>query len=154
MERYNVASKLVDTLVESGEGDRVAVYYRDRTYTRRQLFDMVNRAGNALLDLGVRVEERVLISLHDSPEALASFLGAIKIGAIPVMVNYMYTANDYIHLLNDSPATTLIVDEDFLDTAQSRREEFLYLKNTVVVGKRQETGSCLSSSSKMTSRRS
>ena len=55
MERYNVASKLVDTLVESGEGDRVAVYYLDRTYTRRQLFDIVNRAGNALLDLGVRV---------------------------------------------------------------------------------------------------
>ncbi len=140
MERYNVASKLVDTLVESGEGDRVAVYYCDRTYTRRQLFDMVNRAGNALLDLGVRVEERVLISLYDSPEALASFLGAIKIGAIPVMVNYMYTANDYLHLLNDSRATTLIVDEDFLDTAQSRREEFLYLKNTVVVGKRQGNG--------------
>ena len=85
---------------------------------------------------------------------MASFLGAIKIGAIPVMVNYMYTANEYLHLLDDSRATTLIVDEDFLDTAQSRREEFLYLKNTVVVGKRQETGSCLSSSSKMTSRRS
>ncbi len=134
MEQYNVAAKLVDTLVEEGKGDRVAVYYRDRTYTRRELLEMVNRAGNALLDLGVRVEERVLISLYDSPEALASFLGAIKIGAIPVMVNYMYTANDYLHLLNDSRASTLIVDNDFLDIAQARKTDFLYLKNTVVVG--------------------
>jgi acyl-coenzyme A synthetase/AMP-(fatty) acid ligase len=73
-------------------GERVAVYYRDRTWTRKELQNMVNRAGNAFTGLGVRIEERVLISLYDSPEALAVFLGAIKIGAIPVTVNYMYTS--------------------------------------------------------------
>jgi benzoate-CoA ligase family protein len=134
LEEYNISSKLVDTPVEEGLGDKVVIYYRDRMYTRKELQNMVNRAGNALIGLGVRIEERVLISLYDSPEALAVFLGAIKIGAIPVMVNYMYTAEDYLHLLNDSRATTLIVDRDFFDTALAKRADFHFLKNTLVVG--------------------
>ena len=52
---------------------------------------MINRVGNALHLLGVHMEERVMLVMYDSPEAMASFYGAIKIGAIPIPINYMYT---------------------------------------------------------------
>jgi len=45
---------------------------------------MINRVGNALHLLGVHMEERVMLVMYDSPEAMACFYAAIKIGAIPI----------------------------------------------------------------------
>jgi len=131
---YNVTDRIIDEKIRAGLGGRAAVYYQDRTYSYRQLQQLINKAGNMLLSLGAGMEQRVLVSLYDSPEALACFFGAIKIGAIPILVNYMYTADDYRLLINDSRATTLIIDHDFVETAETWREKYLYLKNTVVIG--------------------
>jgi benzoate-CoA ligase family protein len=132
---YNVTSKLIDDNVDKGMGEKIAVYYKDQTYTYRGMQQLINKVGNALTILGVHMEERVMLVMNDSPEAVASFLGAIKIGAIPIPINYMYTADDYRYLLNNSRARTLIFHEEFNEEVQGWRERFLYLENTIVVGK-------------------
>ncbi|OPY76770.1 MAG: Benzoate--CoA ligase [Syntrophorhabdus sp. PtaU1.Bin058] len=133
---YNITSKLIDENVDKGLGDKTAIYYKDKAYTYREVRQMINRVGNALYILGVRMRQRVLLVLYDSPEAVASFYGAVKIGAIPVPINYMYTADDYRYLLNNSRANTLIVHEDFLEEVEYWRDKFLYLENTIVLGKK------------------
>jgi acyl-CoA synthetase (AMP-forming)/AMP-acid ligase II len=40
------------------------------------------------------MENRVLLLLYDSPEFVASFFGAMKIGAVPAPVNTMMRAQD------------------------------------------------------------
>jgi len=134
--RYNITTKLVDEMVEKGLGDKVAVYYQDKTYTYREMQSLINRVGNALKILGVHVEERVILVMYDSPEAMASFFAAIKIGAIPVPVNYMYIMDDYRYLLNNSRARTLIANGDFIEEIEGFKEKFLYLENTIVVGEK------------------
>jgi benzoate-CoA ligase family protein len=133
--RYNITSKLVDENVTAGRGDKTAIYYKDVTYTYREIQAYVNQVGNALHILGVHQDERVLLVMKDTPEAVASFYGAIKIGAIPIFVNTMYTADDFRYLLNDSRARTLIVDEEFIETAEAWREKRHFLKTTIIVGK-------------------
>jgi benzoate-CoA ligase len=86
--------------------------------------------------LGVHMEERVMLVMYDTPEAMASFYGAIKIGAIPIPINYMYTKDDFRFLLNNSRARTLICHEDFVEEIDSWREKFKYLENTIVLGKK------------------
>ena len=56
---FNVASHFVDRHIDEGRGDRIAYECGDERVTYRQLFERVNRAGNALKKLGVRQEERV-----------------------------------------------------------------------------------------------
>jgi benzoate-CoA ligase family protein len=133
---YNVTTKLIDEMVEKGLGDKVVVYYKDKTYTYAEMQKMINRVGNALKILGVHMEERVMLVLYDSPEAMACFFGAIKIGAIPMPVNYMYTMHDYRYLLNNSRARTLIADSDFVEAIEGFRDKFLYLENTIIVGEK------------------
>ena len=135
-QHYNVTTKLVDEMVEKGLGDKVAVYYQDKTYTFSEMQSLINKVGNALNILGVHMEERVMLVMYDCPEAMASFYGAIKIGAIPVPVNYMYTMHDYRYLLNNSRARTIIADEDFIEEIEGFKDKFLYLENTIVVGKK------------------
>jgi benzoate-CoA ligase family protein len=135
-EYYNITTKLVDEKVDQGLGGKVAVYYRDKTFTYREIQQMINKVGNALHILGVGMEERVMILSYDVPEALASFYGAIKIGAIPVLVNYMSKPDDYRYFLNNSKSRTLIVHEDFVEDVEEWRENLLFLENTIVIGKR------------------
>ncbi|MGD9115780.1 MAG: benzoate-CoA ligase family protein [Dehalococcoidia bacterium] len=133
---YNVTTKLIDEMVDKGLGDKVAVYYKDKSYTYAEMQSMANRVGNALKILGVHMEERVMLVMYDSPEAMACFFGAIKIGAIPMPINYMYTPDDFRYLLNNSRARTLIADGDFIENIEGFRDKFLYLENTIIVGEK------------------
>ena len=68
-----------------------------------------NRFGNHLLSLGLRMEDRILIAMHDSIDWPVAFLGAIKAGIVPVAVNTLLTPKDYEYMLSDSRAKALLV---------------------------------------------
>jgi len=132
---FNAASFFVDRHVAEGRGDRVAFFHEDQTLTYAGLAELVNRTGNALLDLGVRPEQRVVCLLLDSPSFLGAFWGAIKIGAVPIPVNTMMRAQDYLYFLDDSRAPVAIVSEPLLAEAGPILGQARYLKHVVVVGR-------------------
>ena len=111
---YNAATTFVDENIARGRGQRVAIHYGDDTFTYEDVFERVNQTGNALRELGVDVEQRVLLVLPDSPEFAFAFFGAIKIGAVPIPTNPWMKAKDYEYLLNDSRAKIAIVHESVL----------------------------------------
>ncbi len=133
--RFNAARFFVDRHVEEGRGGKVAFFYEDTALTYAALQELVNRTGNALLDLGVQPEQRVLCLLFDSPAFLGAFWGAIKIGAIPIPVNTMMRGQDYLYFLNDSRAPVAVISEPLLAEAGPILSEAKYLKHVVVVGK-------------------
>ena len=65
-ENFNMAAYFLDNRIEEGLGDKIAVYCGDKRYTYREVQQMANEVGNALLRLGVEMEDRVLIVLPDS----------------------------------------------------------------------------------------
>src|SRR6266498_5206431 len=111
---YNAATTFVDENIGQGRGGKVAIYYQDQKITYQEVFEKVNRTGNALKELGVEIEHRVLLALPDSPEFAFSFFGAIKIGAVPIPTNPWMSANDYEYLINDSRARAIILHESVL----------------------------------------
>jgi benzoate-CoA ligase len=111
---YNAAHDLVERNLQAGRGGRLA-YIDDRTRTTyAELAARVNRAGNALLALGIAPEQRILLALHDSIDFPTVFLGAIKAGIVPIAVNTLLTANDYRYIVGNSRATALIVSPPLL----------------------------------------
>src|SRR5262245_33411954 len=104
-ERFNMATVLVDRHLREGRGDRVAVYRGDQQLTYWELAALVNQTGNGLRALGLGLEERIVLLLPDGPEFLAAFLGAMKIGAVPVPINALASADDLAYYLGDSRAS-------------------------------------------------
>ena len=94
MAQFNMADWLVDRHVREGGGSRTAVRSCGSSTTYEELCDMVARVGGALIGLGVRPVDRVLVVMLDSLEMAATILGATRIGAIPVLVNPMLSADD------------------------------------------------------------
>ncbi|MET0215725.1 MAG: AMP-binding protein [Vicinamibacterales bacterium] len=92
MEFLNAAAYFVDRHLADGRADATAIECGDRCISYGKLYEQVNRLGTALRErLGVRPEERVLLLMLDSPEMIYSFFGAIKIGAVPVPINTLWT---------------------------------------------------------------
>jgi benzoate-CoA ligase family protein len=133
-ETYNAATTFIDNNVTEGRGARVAIYYEDQKIRYQEVFEKVNRTGNALKDLGVELENRVLVILPDSPEFAYSFFGAIKIGAVAVPTNPWMFAKDYEYLINDSRARAIIVHESTLPEIEKIWDTTPFLKNIIVVG--------------------
>jgi benzoate-CoA ligase len=133
---FNVATHFVDRHTHEGRGQRIAFECGDERVTYAQLYERVNRAGNALKKLDVRQEERVGLLLLDTPEFAYCFFGGIKIGAVPIPINTLLKPQEYEYILNDSRARILIVSEQLLPQVQAiAREKLLYLKTIVVFGR-------------------
>ena len=110
-ERYNVGAELIERNLNAGREAKVAIHSAGGDVTYGALARLVNGAAGALLDLGLRREERVLIAGYDSPGWVAAFLGAIRMGAVPVPVNpLLQRSEDYDHYLDDSLARVVVVD--------------------------------------------
>ncbi len=133
--RFNAATFFVDRHVAEGRGAKVAFFHDEGSITYAGLQELVNRTGNALLDLGVRPEQRVLCLLLDSPAFLGAFWGAMKIGAVPIPANTMMRADDYLYFLDDSRAPVAIVSEALLAEAAPALAKARYLRHVVVAGR-------------------
>ncbi len=132
--QFNVAEHFVDRNVAEGRGASAAFLYADRTLTYADVQDLVNRAGNALLDLGVGLEDRVLMICLDAPEFVGTFWGAIKIGAVPIPVNTLMRSADYLYFLNDSRAKVAVVSGPLLAEAAPALAEARYLEHVLIAG--------------------
>ncbi len=135
-DQLNAATYFVDRNVAEGRGGKTAILCGDDEVSYAQVLERVNRFGNALrTELGVRIEERVMLLLLDTPEFVYAFFGAMKIGAVPIPTNTLLTSEDYEYVLNDSRARVLVISEPLLPRLTAiPRERLRYLREIVVVG--------------------
>jgi benzoate-CoA ligase family protein len=108
-------SVVLDRQVEAGRGDKVALRAPDGAFTYAELLGRVNRAGHLLRELGVRREDRVVLVLDDTSAFPALFLGAIRIGAVPVPVSPLDKADNYRHFVHDSYTDLVVADPALAD---------------------------------------
>jgi len=113
---FNVAVPFIDRHLAEGRGAKVAIRTNQGAeVTYADLVADVNRAGNALVSLGLGLGDRVLMVVKDDPAFYSIFWGAIKAGVVPVPLNTLLRAKDYAFVLKDSGAAALIWSPEFDD---------------------------------------
>ena len=88
---------------------RVAISFLGKSITYRELVEAVDRFAGALQGLGVRKGDRVALILPNCPQAVIAFFATLRIGAVVVLHNPLYTPSELHHQLADSGATVAIV---------------------------------------------
>jgi long-chain acyl-CoA synthetase len=88
---------------------RKALMFFGRATTYAKLLTAVNRFAGALRRLGVRKGERVAVILPNCPQEVIAFYGILRLGAIVVPTNPLYTASELRHQLTDSGARVVVV---------------------------------------------
>ncbi|HEX5614308.1 MAG TPA: AMP-binding protein [Acidimicrobiia bacterium] len=83
-------------------------------YSARRMADAADRVAGHLAACGVGPGDRVSTLLENSPEQVATFFAALRLGAIQVPVNTAYKGEFLRHQLADSGAKVLVVQGDFV----------------------------------------
>ncbi|HYK98030.1 MAG TPA: benzoate-CoA ligase family protein [Candidatus Acidoferrales bacterium] len=131
---FNLAAALLDPNLAAGRGGRPALRYEGDTLTYAELADLVARTGAGLRRLGVDIEQRVALLLPDAPQFVAAFLGAMRIGAVPVTLSTLLSVDDYAYLLDDCRASALVVHASVRSKIDPLRARLPRLRHVVVTG--------------------
>ena len=112
----NASYNCVDRHVEAGRGDKVAIHWvgepgdsRDITYS--DLLDEVQRAANALQNLGVRKGDVVAVYLPMIPEAVITMLACARIGAPHSVVFGGFSADALRTRISDAQAKVVVTSD-------------------------------------------
>ncbi len=94
--------------------DHTAVVYLGQHYSYNQLRNLSERFAGALVDMGVKKGDRVLIYISNCIQWVIAFLGIQKMGAVIVPVSPIYTSYELEYMIKDSGAETIIcLDTNF-----------------------------------------
>lgn len=84
--------------------------------THAEFDDASARVAALLHELGLRRDDKVSILLHNRPEWLLTFAGGLRVGIVPVSLNFRYRARELAALLDDSDSTALVYAASLADT--------------------------------------
>jgi long-chain acyl-CoA synthetase len=85
-----------------------ALIFQGYTLTYKQLKEMVDRFATCLTDFGIKQGDAVAILLPNLIPCVVAYFSILKIGAIVVMNNPLYTDRELDHQFNDSGSKALI----------------------------------------------
>lgn len=88
--------------------DHVALEFFGTTMTYRQLGDAIDSAAGGLAALGVKPGDRVAIVLPNCPQHVVAFYAVLRLGAVVVEHNPLYTPREMRHQFEDHGATVAI----------------------------------------------
>lgn len=114
--------------------ERAAILFGEECLSYAALLALVNQYANGLRASGVRREQRVMLMLKDSPTMAALLLAVMKIGAVAVPINLRASSSDLALMLNDSQATLLCIDADFVTVYREARQQVGHAHDVLVAG--------------------
>ena len=96
----------------------VALEFFGRTTSYRELNDQILRAAEGLRVLGVQKGDTVALVLPNCPQHIVAFYAVLRLGAIVIEHNPLYTPRELRHQFEDHGATVAIVWNNVVQTVQ------------------------------------
>jgi long-chain acyl-CoA synthetase len=103
-------------------GNTALIFINNRI-TYRRLNELANRFAHLLKELGVGKGDRVGLHLPNTPQTVFAYYGAVKLGAVAVMFNPLYSPREVAHQLSDSGCKVMILLDRFWPQVSKALEE-------------------------------
>lgn len=127
---------LVNDFLECGTKNfpnKKALIYNDKRFLYIQIENAANSLANALIDFGLKKQDRSAIYLENSAESVISIFGILKASGVFVVINSQVKAKKLDYILNDCQVKTLITDAKHLKQINNVLSNCPNLKNVIVV---------------------
>ncbi|WP_033349703.1 long-chain-fatty-acid--CoA ligase [Leucobacter salsicius] len=103
--------------------DRDAISFFGATVSYRELGDRVARVAAGLKNLGVRQGDRVALIMPNAPQHIVAFYAVLRLGAVVVEHNPLYTRDELETQFRDHGAQVVITWDKLAETVQSMPAE-------------------------------
>jgi long-chain acyl-CoA synthetase len=97
--------------------DGMATIFGERRHTYREFAARVAKLAGAMSELGIDSGDRLAILALNNDRYLETFYACWTVGAVVVPINTRWSRPEQIDALQDSGASTLFVDDAFVDAA-------------------------------------
>ena len=102
---------------------RTAVVCNQENFTYGQFADRARRLAGALHQAGVQRGDRVAFLSSNCHRLLEAYYGVLEAGAVLLPLNIRLASSELSYILNDSGATILFVEKQFLGLVESFRKD-------------------------------
>jgi len=117
---------------------KLAIVADGEVVTYRELARQIERYAGALAAIGLTPESRMLMFGTDSLDYVATWLGAVRLGAIPVVVSDLYKSKELLYFLTDTGVRVLFIDSEQVPKLLEVAGDLPHSLKTIVV--RGDTG--------------
>lgn len=104
-------------------GARVGTRVMHSTMSYQKLDLAVNQCAVKLQHLGVKKGDRVAIITPNCPQFIIAYYGTLRAGGVAAPCNFLYTANELEHLLNEAGAEIAVVLSPYYPRVHSIRTQ-------------------------------
>jgi len=135
---YNIGYDCVDKHADTEKKNKIALYWENSDgnsdkITYNEMKRLTNKFGNVLRGLGFEKEDRFLIRLPNLPEFQISFLGGVKIGAVPIPSSCMFRPHEIEYRINDSESKAVITTSKYVKQVTEIKDNCPSLEHIIVV---------------------
>lgn len=108
MSTYNLAD-LFESIVDHFGDDEALV--AKKSYSYNELDRSANRVAHYFIDQGLGAKDHIGIFAYNRAEWIICMLAAFKIRAVPININYRYTAKELLYICENADLKALIYEE-------------------------------------------
>lgn len=121
-ERLNCVGSFLDRWVAEGRGDAPCIITPQRSYSYRDLHDLVNRIANVLVhELGLVRGGRVLLRSANNPMMVATYLAVMKAGGIAVATMPLLRAKEISYPIRKAKISLALCDHGLMDEMEKAK---------------------------------
>ena len=113
--------------------EREAVVYGSTRLTYKELDARSNKAANALKKLGIKKGSHIGIYAFNCIEWLEIMLGAYKLCAIPININYRYVEEELKYLIDNADIEAIFYQKQFSTKLNNIKNDLPLLKDFVSI---------------------
>ncbi len=119
---FNLAD-LFESVVDAVP-EREALVCEDTRLTFAELDARANRVAHALRQRGIGAFDHVGLYLYNGPEFLEIVLGALKLRAVPININYRYVADELTYMIDNGNLRALFFQRELTGFVRESARKF------------------------------
>jgi 2-aminobenzoate-CoA ligase len=133
--RLNCAAELLDAMVDSKRGDRVALRFPGGSWTYRELMEHANRIAHVLSkDLGLVTGNRVLLRGPNNPMMAACWFAVLKAGGVVVCTMPLLRARELTYVIEKAKISLALCDSRVIQELEQAASQAPSLRRIVAFG--------------------
>ena len=113
--------------------DREAIVHGSTRLTYKELDARSNKAANALKKLGIKKGSHIGIYAFNCVEWLEIMLGAYKLCAIPININYRYVEEELKYLIDNADMEAIFYHKQFSNKLENIKNHLPLLKDFICI---------------------
>jgi acyl-CoA synthetase (AMP-forming)/AMP-acid ligase II len=113
-----------------------ALVFEGRRWTYAEWNRDVNRAAHAFRARGIGKGDRVASITYNRPEQVTAFFALLKIGAVPVPINWRLAPNEVKYIVDDCGARLLLFEEPLRDREAPVKKDLASVEGFLYAGDR------------------